>query len=233
MMGGEIPDDVRPWVCGASLMLFASVMVPSGLVAVGETLRRLCSKVCVELIGSSLRSLLEPIQVGVQTKFGCESGVQATQQWTHSFRNDPDRVLVLIDLSNAFNCVSRGAVLSAVRTHFPWLAPWADTCYRHDSNLLVGRSLISSQRGVQQGDLLGPSLFALALYPCATAAARASASRFPGDLDYHSFFLDDGVTAGRSPAVQQTLTVLVERLLDIGLTLARPSLHIRAEFLTS
>ena len=126
-------------------------------------------------MGSSLHSILQPIQVDVQTKFGCESVVHTTRQWTHTFRDDPDRVLVLIDLSNAFYCVSRGAVLSAVRTHFPWLALWADACYRYDSNLLISNSLISSQRGVQQGDPLGPSLFAL--------AARASASRFPGDLD--------------------------------------------------
>ena len=163
MMRGEIPDDVRPWVCGASLM---ALRKPNGSlrpVAVGETLRRLCSKVCVELMGSSLHSILEPIQVGVQTKF---TVVHATRQWTHSFRDGCDRVLVFTDLSNAFKCVSRGAVLSAVRTHFPWLAPWADTCYRHDSNLLVRSSLISSQRGVQQGDPVGPSLFAWALHPC-------------------------------------------------------------------
>ena len=59
-----------------------------------RSLRMLCSKVCVDLMGSSVHSILEP-------------------------GDDPDRVLVLIDLANAFNCVLRGAVLSAVRTHFP------------------------------------------------------------------------------------------------------------------
>ena len=71
MLRGEIPDDVRPSVCGASLM---ALRKPNGSLrpmAVGETLRRLCSKVCVDLMGSSLHSILEPIQVGVQTKFGC------------------------------------------------------------------------------------------------------------------------------------------------------------------
>ena len=108
MMRGEIPEDVRPWVCGASLMALRKPTGSLRPVAVGQTLRRLCGKVCVELMRSSLHSVLEPIQVGVQTKFGCESVVHATRQWTHSFRDDPDRVLVLIDLSNAFNCVSRG-----------------------------------------------------------------------------------------------------------------------------
>ena len=137
---------------------------------------------------SRYTSILEAIQVGVQTKFGCEAVVHTTRQWTHTYRDDPDRVLVLVDLSNAFNCVSRRAVLSAVRTHFPWLAPWADTCYRYDSNLVVGNSLIHSQRGVQQGDPLGPSLFALAVHPGITCSARLAETRFPGELDFNAFF---------------------------------------------
>ena len=140
MLKGELPDDIRPWFCGASLMALRKPNNSLRPVAVGETLRRLCSKVCVDLMGSSVRSILEPVQVGVQTKFGCEAVVHATRQCTHTFRDDPDRVLALVDLSNAFNCVSRGAVLTAVRTHFPWLAPWADTCYRYDSNLVIGET---------------------------------------------------------------------------------------------
>ena len=127
MMKGELPEDIRPWLCGAALMALRKPNKSLRPVAVGETLRRLCSKVCVDVMGSSIRSILEPVQVGVQTKFGCEAIVHVTRQWSHTFRDDPDRVLALDDLSNAFNCVSRGAVLSAVRTHFPWLAPWADT----------------------------------------------------------------------------------------------------------
>ena len=123
-------------------------------------------------------------------------------------------MLVLIDLANAFNCVSRGAVLSAVRTHFPWLAPWADTCCRHDSNMLIGGSLISSQRGVQQG----PSSH----LQSTPASLRLPQSRFPGDLDCNSFFLDDGAIAGRSPAVQQIVSTLEERLLEIGQTHCPP-----------
>ena len=103
----ELPDDIRPWLCGASLMALRKPNNSLRPVAVGETLRRLCSKVCVDFMGSSVRSILEPVQVGVQTKFGCEAVVHATRQWTHTFRDDPDRVLALVDLSNAFNCVSR------------------------------------------------------------------------------------------------------------------------------
>ena len=129
--------------------------------------------------------------------------------------------LVLLDLSNAFNCVSRGAVLSAVRRHFPWMAPWADTCYRHDSNLLVGGSCIQSRRGVQQGDILGPSLFSLAVHPSIVEAVRISDAQYPGDLDYNAFFLDDGTIAGKAQAVKLFLVSLERLLLDIGLVIAR------------
>ena len=190
-------------------------------VAVGETLRRLCSKVAIELMGSSVRYILEPAQVGEQTNFGCEAVVHTTRQRTSTFRDDPDRVLVLINLGNTFKCVSRGAVLSAVRKHFPWLTPWADTCYRFNSNLPIGSSQIRSQRGVQQGDLLGPSLFALAIHRSITEAVRVAESHHLGDLDFKAFFLDDGVIAGEALAVRQFLTTLEMRLREIGSDISR------------
>ena len=122
-------------------------------------------------------SFLKPIQVGVQTKSGGEAVVHTARRWTKTVCDDPDRVLVLIDHANAFNCVSRGAVLSAVREHFSWLAPWAATCYRFESNLLVGHSLIPSQRGAQHP--LGPSLFALAIHPCRPDTPEISIATTP------------------------------------------------------
>ena len=226
LLKGELPDDIRPWLCGASLMALRKPNNSLRPIAVGETLRRLCGKVCVDLMGSAISSTLEPTQVGVRTKFGCEAVIHATRQWAHVHRDDPDRVLALVDLSNAFNCVSRGAVLTAVRTHFPWLAPWADACYRHDSNLIIGNSVILSQRGVQQGDPLGPSLFALAVHSSITGSALLTDARFPGDLDFHAFYLDDGVIAGRFQAVQCFLSSLESRLLQIGLVVARDKTEI-------
>ena len=105
MLKGAIPEDIRPWVCGASLV---ALRKPNGSLRPGA-LRRLCSKVCVDLMGSSLHSILELVQVGVQTRFG----------WRGSCSQPPGSgpilsattltgCLSLIDLSNAFNCVSRG-----------------------------------------------------------------------------------------------------------------------------
>ena len=68
MLRGEVLEEVRLWICGASLM---ALRKPNGSIrpmAVGETLRGLCSKVAVELVGSSVRTILEPVQVGVQTR---------------------------------------------------------------------------------------------------------------------------------------------------------------------
>ena len=78
LIKGELPADIRPWLCGASLMALRKPNSSFRPVAVGETLRRLCSKVCVDLMGSSIHSILEPVQVGVRTKFGCEAVVHTT-----------------------------------------------------------------------------------------------------------------------------------------------------------
>ena len=79
MLLGEIPEDIRQWIRGASLMALCMRNGSLRPVAVGESLRRLCSKVAVELMGSSVRSILEPIQVGVQTKAGCEAIIHTTR----------------------------------------------------------------------------------------------------------------------------------------------------------
>ena len=57
---GEVPESVRPFVCGASIM---ALRKPNGTlrpIAVGETIRRITGKVAVELISERARALLEP-----------------------------------------------------------------------------------------------------------------------------------------------------------------------------
>ena len=76
-----------------------------------------------------------------------------------------DHLLAQVDPGHAFNHVSRAAVHRAVESVCPTILPWValTLCYR--SHLNFGSFLLSSSSGVQQGDPLGPLLFALAIHP--------------------------------------------------------------------
>ena len=63
-------------------------------------------------------------------------------------------------MTNAFNLVSRQAMLDDCAQHFPELLAWTLWCYSQHRHQL---GILTSQVGVQRGDPLGPFLFALVL----------------------------------------------------------------------
>ena len=116
-------------------------------------------------------------------------------------------MLVLIDLANAFKCVSPG-MDDAMGGHV--LPPRLQS---------AGRKL-SDSRG-STGGTARPSLFALAVHPCIIEATRVAESQHPGDLDFKAFFSDDGVIAGKAQAVQLFLATFELLVREIGLEVAR------------
>ena len=119
-----------------------------------------------------------------------------------------------IDLVNAFNLVSRQALLSECSTHFPELLPWVSWCYSRHPVLWHTLGNLTSQSGVQQGDPLGPLLFSLVLNVVVKAIATHPEC---GDLLYHVWYLDDGVLAGPSSHVRKALSLLIELGPPLGL----------------
>lgn len=117
-----------------------------------------------------------------------ECAIHTEAQWTQRHRHTPDHVFLKVDFSNAFNHINRDKMLTQVRQHFPELARWCHYCYGRHSILQFGQWQVSSQCGVQQGDPLGPLLFALALQPLAQELASA---REDSDLSSLTFYLDD------------------------------------------
>jgi hypothetical protein len=105
-----------------------------------------------------------------------------------------------MDLQNAFNAFTRTVLFPLVRKHFPELAGYVEAAYGMTTSLFWGDVVIDSSSGVQQGDPLGPLLFALILADLWTTETRP-----PGQLDLAAFFLDDGLIAGDMALVTATL----------------------------
>ena len=73
---------------------------------------------------------------------------------------DDNITVCKVDMSNAFNLVSRQALLEECAVHFTELLPWVGWCYGSHPTLWHPLGQLSSETGVQQGDPLGPlSLF--------------------------------------------------------------------------
>jgi len=70
-----------------------------------------------------------------------------------------------MDVSNAFNAISRNAIECQLEQKAPSLLGYFRSCYKNPSHLLAAArgtsTWLSSNTGVLQGDLLGPALFCI------------------------------------------------------------------------
>ena len=91
--------------------------------------------------------------------------MHVARQWMQRNASSGNKMFFKLDLENAFNSLDRSALLRAVRADFPDMTPWADWCYAHPSTLFCGQRSLNKEKGVQQGDPLGPLLVSLSIQP--------------------------------------------------------------------
>ena len=77
------------------------------------------------LVQQEARTHFWPAQVGVAVKGGAEKAVHAVRAWAQRHAGSATKALVKLDFTNAFNCISREAVLQQACTDFPALARWS------------------------------------------------------------------------------------------------------------
>ena len=212
LSNGQACPAAAPFLAGANLV--AAPKPKGGLrpIAIGEVLRRLTGKCLMESVQTAAREHFFPAQIGVAVPGGAEAAVHAVRAWTTQHAQASSKVLVKLDFANAFNSVSRQQVLASARSQFPSLSRWVHWCYGEASYLQFGGSVLQSAGGVQQGDPLGPLLFAAAVQPLTTQLQQSS-------LDLATFYLDDGILAGDVGAVASALRLVQQRSADIGLHL--------------
>eukprot|EP00731_Ephydatia_muelleri_P017175 Em0010g273a len=110
--------------------------------------------------------------------------------------------------------VSRQAVLDECATFFPELLPWVSWCYGTHPLLWHPLGRISSESGVQQGDPLGPLLFALVLQKLVSSL---DADDECAEILLQAWYREDGALVGTRPAVLRALHLTEELGPALGL----------------
>ena len=162
VMEGRVPDEVRPFFFGASLVALEKSSGGVRPIAVGCSLRRLVAKIAGQMVVEDMAALLSPKQLGYGDRGGAEAAVHAARRYLQNLPSG--HALLKLDFRNAFNSVRRDKMLEAVRVLAPEIYPLVHSAYASSSSLLWGDKTINSAEGVQQGDPLGPLLFCLTLH---------------------------------------------------------------------
>eukprot|EP00731_Ephydatia_muelleri_P021996 Em0014g587a len=218
LAAGKVPTSVSKFLAGGCLIALNKNKegCPTDIrpIAVGETIRRLTGKCMCALVKDKATEFFQPLQLGVACRAGAEKVVHALRGCIEEHWMDEDFVVLKVDMRNAFNIVSRQAVLDECATLIPELLPWVSWCYGTHPLRWHPLGQISSESGVQQGDPLGPLLFALVLQKLVSSL---DADEECAEILLQAWYLDDGALAGTRSAVLRALHVIEELGPALGL----------------
>jgi hypothetical protein len=132
-------------------------------IAIGEVFTRTAVGTLMTKHRDRLMLLLHETQVGKYLG-GSEAAIHTIRARLYEH---PDYIFIKVDITNAFNSISREAVFNAVRAYaVPFLLPVVAFMYNESAVLtMADGSTITSSSGVRQGDPAATLLFQLALRP--------------------------------------------------------------------
>ena len=168
LASGRAPVSVSKFLAGGSLTALVKNKEGRPLdirpIVVGEALRRLTGKCLCIITKPKASDFFTPFQYGVTCPAGAEKVIHGVRSSIQEHWKDDNFTVCKVDMSNAFNLVSRQALLEECAVHFPELLPWVGWCYGSHPTLWHPLGQLSSETGVQQGDPLGQLLFSLVLH---------------------------------------------------------------------
>jgi hypothetical protein len=154
---------------------------------------------------------LHPLQVGVGLRNATEAVAMGVQGVVDSRAAMGHWVILKVDMTNAFNTISRQGVLHETQARCPSLFNYLRFCYQLHAPLFCGGQTLPSQTGVHQGCPVGPVGFALGIH-----SVIEHLQTIPGLL-WQTWYLDDGIIVGDALAVTTAFHQLSAELAQQGL----------------
>ncbi|OXA48561.1 Retrovirus-related Pol polyprotein from type-1 retrotransposable element R1 [Folsomia candida] len=208
VLSGGVPAQFCPIFYGASLTALKKKTGGIRPVAVGNVWRRLSAKIALKRMSSDLVEYLAPHQLGVGVRGGAEAAAHAARIYW-GFAHTTSKAFLKVDFNNAFNEIRRDTVLKIIHERFPSMFSFLSQAYSSPSQLFYGDTHISSRRGCQQGDPVGPALFALVVQPIILAI----------ETELNLWYLDDATLADTPEKVLIALDTIIRMGEEVGLRL--------------
>lgn len=187
-------------------------------IAIGCVWRRLIAKMILRTVTEDAVKIIEPEQFGVANKHGIEKVVHAVRTANFLNKNNSQDIGILsVDLTNAFNKISRSRFLQIVMKKLPKLYQFVAFCYCHGPKLYIQNFIdeIQSENGAQQGDPCAPLLFSLVL----DELVKEITKQFPSVKSF--WYLDDGNIIGDVKTLALIVRFIEEKGPTSGLFLNR------------
>ena len=129
-----VPDAVKSHFFGGRLIALKKKDGGIRPIVVGQTLRRLISKLINNYAKEKLATVFAPIQLGVGISGGVEAGVHAVRRYVEYL--DADMTVIKLDFRNAFNTIRRDTILEAVVSAIPEVYSYVHAAYATTSQLV-------------------------------------------------------------------------------------------------
>ena len=200
-------------------------------VGITEIWVRIAAGVIISARASEIKRAVGPNQLAFHTPNGCEIAVHTARAVFREGKAGTGCCITVADAKNAFNSVLRDGehgVLEAVREAVPALLPLAHLMYGASNKVIYSSKgdprplLINADRGVTQGDPLGPILYMIAVAP-AYEETRAAHPDAVIVLD-----ADDTIILSRIDAAARAIETLQQRLEPRGISFVPEKLRVLA-----
>ena len=224
---GRLPDEWYHYNTAAILVAHGNKMRPLGM---GSTGHKLVSATSLASNAKDITKELAPFQFSYAVKNGCEAVVHLLRQM-HEL-NGATHVIITLDVSNAFNSVSRLQGLLSIAQSLSGVYTYASCTYRRNNTLWLEspeeqtREPIQGQEGSTQGAVDGRLFFNTAMNH---VLKELNAVLVPGSDGAMMAIADDIVGCVTPQMARQVLDIVVQRFHSLYLKLNYEKCHIFAD----